>query len=79
MTTAIQKWGNSHGIRIPKVILEDLKWNGTERLAVRTENGKLIIERAEERKNIKELFADFHEEYIPVEIDWGNPVGEEIW
>ena len=31
------------------------------------------------RKNIKELFADFHGEYTPIEINWGSFVGEKIW
>ena len=79
MTTTIQKWGNSQRIRIPKYILEELNWTGSEQLVVSVENDKIIIERAERRKNIKELFADYHGEYTPVEMDWGNPVGEEIW
>ena len=40
---------------------------------------EIIIEKAESRKNIKELFADYHGEYTPIEIDWGEPVGEEVW
>ena len=79
MTTTIQKWGNSQGIRIPKFILEALYWSGSEQLVMTTENDKIIIEKAEKRKNIKELFADYYGEYTPVEIDWGEPVGEEVW
>lgn len=30
-------------------------------------------------KTIEELFAGFDGEYEPVEIDWGKPVGKEIW
>lgn len=33
--------------------------------------------KTETRKTIKELFADFHEEYVSTEMDWGEPVGEE--
>ena len=31
------------------------------------------------RKNIKELFADYEGEYEPIEIEWGEEKGEEIW
>ena len=31
------------------------------------------------RKNIKDLFENYTEEYIPTEIDWGEPEGKEIW
>lgn len=79
MTTTIQKWGNSQGIRIPKFILEAVHWNDNEKLVVKTEQDKLIIEKVEKRKNIMELFADFDGEYVPVEMNWGDPVGEEVW
>ena len=79
MITTIQKWGNSQGIRIPKFLLEYVKWKENEQIAVKAENGKLIIEKAETRKNIKELFEDFNEEYEAIEMDWGESVGDEIW
>lgn len=81
MTTTIQKWGNSQGIRLPKYLLEAIKWQENEEVTIKSEDGKIVIEKAQktERKNIKELFANFDGEYIPTEIDWGKPVGNEIW
>ena len=81
MTTTIQKWGNSQGVRIPKVLLDSIKWSENEEITIIVDNGKLIIEKAKEhkRKNIKELFKDYKGEYEPVKIDWGEPKGEEIW
>lgn len=79
MHTTIQKWGNSQGIRIPKSILDSVQWNENEKVVLITAEDKIIIERAETRKNIKELFADFQGVYTPTEISWGDPVGEEIW
>lgn len=32
-----------------------------------------------QRKNITELFSDFNGEYKPVEMNWGEPTGEEVW
>ncbi len=79
MTTTIQKWGNSQGIRIPKFILDAVHWSGDESLVMKTENDKIIIERAEKRKTIKELFDGFDDDYVPVKMDWGDPVGNEVW
>ena len=81
MTTIIQKWGNSQGIRIPKVILESMNWSENEQIVIIVEDEKLIIKKAKEkkRKNIKKLFEDYDGEYEPKEIDWGEPKGEEIW
>lgn len=78
-TTTIQKWGNSQGIRIPKFLIDAVKWGNNEQLSLRVDENKIIIEKAEPRKNIIELFADFEGEYNPVDMDWGEPVGEEVW
>ena len=59
MTTTIQKWGNSQGIRIPKTILDTVKWTENEKIILVVENEKIIMEKAKKkRKNIKELFAE---------------------
>ena len=79
MLTNIQKWGNSQGVRLPKILLEALNWKDNENVVVTAVDNKIIIERAKERKNIKELFAGYNDEYTQEEIDWGEPVGREIW
>lgn len=78
-TTTIQKWGNSQGIRIPKFLLDEMKWNENEQLVLSADKDRIIIERAKpKRKNIMELFADFNGEHVPTEIDWGDPEGAEL-
>ena len=77
--TTIQKWGNSQGIRIPKFLLDTVQWNDDEKLVLIAEKGKIIIEKAELKKSIVELFDGFDDEYKPIEIDWGKAEGEEIW
>ena len=79
MTTTIQKWENSQGIRIPKILLDTVKWSENEQIMIVVDNGKLIIEKAKnKRKNIKELFEDYKEDYKPIEVDWGEQKGEEL-
>lgn len=78
-TVSLQKWGNSQGIRIPKNILELLGWKNNEKLLMLTEEDKIIIKPAKEKKNIEILFENFEGDYKPIEIDWGKPVGNEIW
>ena len=81
MTTTIQKWGNSQGVRIPKILLDSINWSENEEVSINIEEDKLVIEKAktQNRKNINELFKDYKGEYKPEEIDWGEPEGEEIW
>ena len=79
MITKLQQWGNSQGIRIPKVILDEVKWNKDEDVVIVVCDEKLIIEKAKKKKNIKEIFEGYEEDYIPEEIDWGKKEGKEIW
>lgn len=81
MITKLQKWGNSQGIRIPKSILESVNWNDDEKIELKIENDKIILEKVDntKRKNIKELFENFNGKYEPIDIDWGKPEGDEIW
>ena len=81
LTTTIQKWGNSQGVRIPKILLDSVNWSENEQIVIIVDNGKLVIEKAKEhkRKNIKELFENYKGDYEPVEVEWGEPKGEEIW
>lgn len=81
-TINLQKWGNSQGIRIPKVILDLLHWKSNENLSLTAKNNKIIIEKkrmSKKKANIQELFRDFKGKYIHEDIDWGNPQGKEIW
>lgn len=80
MVATIQKWGNSHGIRIPGCILEAAQFDFDETVEIEAVDGKIVIKKmAERRKNIKELFDGFDGEYKETEIDWGEPVGDEVW
>ena len=80
MTTTIQKWGNSQGVRIPKMLLDAVKWSENEEVTITVYDGKLIIEKAKkEKESIMELFENYEEEYTPEEVDWGKPEGKEVW
>lgn len=75
------KWGNGQAIRIPKNLLDFLKWNENDKLELSTENNELKIKKIEvkKRKNIKELFEGYEGAYKTETIEWGEPVGKEIW
>lgn len=79
MTTNIQKWGNSQGVRIPKIILELLEWKDNEELSISTEHDKIIIQKAKSPLTLSDVFKNYNEDYKPETINWGEPVGGEIW
>lgn len=82
MLTQIVKWGNSQGIRLPKPLLEDIGMKENDTVELTVESGNIIIKKAEatnRHKSINERFADFSGTYEPVDIAWGEPVGNELW
>ncbi|MCL2174697.1 MAG: AbrB/MazE/SpoVT family DNA-binding domain-containing protein [Treponema sp.] len=87
MQTTIVKWGNSHGIRLPKVFLQNIKISENDPVDVTLENEKIVIKKIDhkEHKTIKQRLIDFYgvnyEKYSAAqnEIDWGKPAGNEAW
>lgn len=81
MTAKIQQWGNSQGIRLPKVILDSLDIQLNDEVEIEQSGDKLLISKKKykSRKNIAELFADYNGSYQSDELDWGMTEGKEIW
>ena len=52
-TTNLQKWGNSQGIRIPKLIIDAVNWKENEELTLDVRDDEIIIRKAQERKSIE--------------------------
>jgi antitoxin MazE len=90
MTTAIVKWGNSQGIRLPKTFLQNINLSENDKVDVLMENKTIIIKRATDKKHFttKERLMEFYgknKEVIVMntkkqkEVDWGDPIGKELW
>jgi len=82
MQTTIVKWGNSQGIRLPKQLLESVKLSEKDTVEIVAEDNQLIIKKVENEQKyltIEERFAAFKGVYEPIEIEWGEPKGKEIW
>jgi len=80
MIATIRKWGNSQGVRLPKILLDDLNMSEGNEVEILKQDNVIVIKHAtQKRKTIQELFAGYNDDYTPEEIDWGEPVGGEIW
>ncbi len=79
----LQKWGNSLGIRIPKTYLDELSWGEDTQVRESVVGGKLVIEAVTTPKipkyKLKELLGGVTPETRHEEVDFGEPVGREIW
>ncbi len=72
----VRKWGNSLGIRIPKVFAERLGLaEGTE-VDFELWEGKLLVKKV---STLETLLARVTPENLHQEVDTGRPQGREAW
>lgn len=81
MSITLHRWGNSVGLRLPKPLLEQVGLTDGSRVDIKVEGGRLVIEpvRRHRRYTMAELLEGFTPENQPGEVDWGPPVGREVW
>jgi antitoxin MazE len=82
MVTRIQKWGNSQGLRLAKQVLEDAHISVGEDVDVTARDGLIVIapaRRIRGKQNLQELVSRIPKHYKAEEMDWGEPVGKEVW
>ena len=82
MVTRIQKWGNSQGLRLAKHILEDAQISVGDDVEVSAQDGVIIISPARRirgTKSLEKLVSLIPEDYQAEEMDWGEPIGKEVW
>ena len=46
MNATIQKWGNSQGIRLPKIVLDELGFAENDKVEITTSEDCIILRRA---------------------------------
>jgi antitoxin MazE len=82
MITKIQKWGNSQGLRLSKELLSDADVHVGDSVEVAVRDGAILIEpvrRVRGRLDLRELVRRIPKDYKTEEVDWGRPVGKEVW
>jgi antitoxin MazE len=87
METTIQKWGNSHAIRIPKVFLDELNLHENEKVEIELNSEGISIKKFTPQshvtlqehlesffgKPLQQVELNLHEN----EMEWGASRGEE--
>jgi antitoxin MazE len=82
MIVKVQKWGNSQGIRLSKEILNQANILIGDELEVVTTEDQLVIKpvyKIRGKYKIEDLVAKLPANYQVEELDWGEPVGMEVW
>jgi antitoxin MazE len=80
MPVTLHRWGNSVGLRVPKPMLEQFGLKAASEVELKIEDGRLVIEpHRSKRLTLKDVLVGFTPDNQPGEVDWGPPVGKEVW
>jgi antitoxin MazE len=80
MIAKVRKWGNSLGIRIPRVLARDMQVDEGARVDLRVQRGRLMIQAVrDEPLNLDELLSRITPENLHGEVSFGRPLGREAW
>jgi len=80
VNAVVRKWGNSAAVRIPARILAEAGLDVDQLVEIREEHGRIIIERARERKfKLRNLIDGIRPDNLHDAVETGDPVGREIW
>jgi antitoxin MazE len=77
MEATLSKWGNSMGIRIPKVFLNDLQLEEGSTVIIEQEGNKIVI--TPKGPSLENMLSRINQGNIHEEIDTGAPRGKEAW
>ena len=82
MTTKIQKWGNSQGVRIANQVLQKAHLKVGDEVDITVQDGVIVVEQKKKirgRYRLEDLVAQIPEDSQGGEVEWGSPSGREIW
>ena len=80
MQTTVQKWGNSLGVRIPKVLAQGALLKEGARVRMRLKGERLVLEAvAAPRYELDAMLLSVNRRNIHKEVATGGAVGKEAW
>lgn len=78
MVTAVKKWGNSLGIRLPKTIAKEMKLNEGTNLQLIYENDKIQLSKIVPEYSLDDFLSAIDTENLHSEIETHCAVGNEL-
>jgi len=82
MVTKVQKWGNSQGLRLSKQTLDDAEISVGDQVDVVVRDGLILIapaKRLRGKYKLSDLTKQIPKDIMTQEVQWGEPVGNEVW
>lgn len=81
MQATISKWGNSQGLRLPKVVIDDLNIVIGEKINILYDKKRITLEPIKNEKvkyNLTDLLAKMPDDYQVNEV-FNDSQGIEVW
>ena len=80
METKVKPWGNSQGVRFPKSVMKEAGFQIDDLLEIQVSHGKIVLMKPRIHKTLKERIAETGGTLEGMgELDWGEPMGNEVW
>jgi antitoxin MazE len=80
MRVLVKKWGNSASVRIPSQVMAAAALSVDQAVDIRAEGGRIVIEPIPEPVyDLDELLDRMTPDTFHDDVDFGPPVGKEIW
>jgi antitoxin MazE len=79
MRAKVQKWGNSLALRIPKAVAASAEITEGTEVELTVRDGRLVIVPVERELTLDEMLDLGTPENQHGLLDWGRPMGNEVW
>jgi antitoxin MazE len=80
MRVRVSRWGNSLALRIPKSVAAEVNLAEDSHVDLRVIDGQLVaIPEPEPAYTLESLLAGITDANLHADVDWGPPVGKEVW
>jgi antitoxin MazE len=80
MRAVVKKWGNSASVRLPAAVMQAAHLHVNDAVDVREESGCIVIEPVRRKEyDLGELVMRISRENVHEEVEFGGPVGKEVW
>lgn len=80
MRAQVKKWGNSASVRLPAALMAAASLHIDQEVNLREEDGRIVIEPVTSPEfDLDALLAGMSENNFPDDVNFGAPVGGEVW
>lgn len=80
MITAVQKWGNSLALRIPKTFAEETQIHEGSSVDLSLQAGNIVVKAVRKKSfSLGNLLKGVTTKNLHEPVDTGGPVGREAW